>query len=82
MLVMGKEVVERKVIMSESGKEYAVCELSNGQFTCGCPNWVFRRNKPNYTECKHIAEFKRIKQRRIIQEVNKDFKIEEIENGI
>ena len=58
--VMGLDVIERFEVVSNTGnKTYVVCLLEKGNYSCGCSNWIFRRNKPNYTECKHIQQIRK-----------------------
>jgi len=41
-----------------SGKPYVVSISVDGEWGCSCPNWIFRRHKPDYKECDHITDTK------------------------
>ena len=59
--VMGKKIVQYWMVKSQNGnKEYKVCELEDGSFSCSCPVWIYRRQ-----ECKHIEQVKRQKRLKI-----------------
>ncbi len=56
---MSQKWVMKWTVESRSGKPpYTVSLSVDGYWGCSCPNWIFRRNKPDYQECPHIQEKK------------------------
>ena len=49
------EIIER-IKVEGTTKNWEVCKLEDGTYTCNCPAWIFHKGQK--VDCKHIIGLK------------------------